>query len=168
MNVSAEEVKKLREKTGAGVMECKKALVEAHGDFDKAVEILRQAGLANVEKKADRVARQGLIEAYIHAGGRVGAMIELNCETDFVARNEEFKALAHDIAMQVAAMSPAYVSPDDVPVEQAENKAELALLSQQFIKDPSRTVRDIVNERIAKFGERIVVRRFVRYELGAE
>lgn len=168
MNVSAEEVKKLREKTGAGVMECKKALVEAHGDFDKAVEILRQAGLAKVEKKAERVARQGLIEAYIHAGGRVGAMIELNCETDFVARNEEFKALAHDIAMQVAAMSPAYVSPDDVPVEQAENKAELALLSQQFIKDPSRTVRDIVNERIAKFGERIVVRRFVRYELGAE
>lgn len=167
MDISAEAVKKLRDKTGAGVMECKRALVEAHGDFDKAVEILKRSGLAKVEKKAERVARQGLIEAYIHAGGRVGAMIELNCETDFVARNEEFKTLAHDIAMQVAAMSPVYVSPDDVPPEQAQGVAELALLSQPFIKNPSQTIQDIVNERIAKFGENIMVRRFVRYELGA-
>jgi len=167
LDISAEAVKKLRDKTGAGVMECKRALVEAHGDFDKAVEILKRSGLAKVEKKAERVARQGLIEAYIHAGGRVGAMIELNCETDFVARNEEFKTLAHDIAMQVAAMSPVYVSPDDVPPEQAQGVAELALLSQPFIKNPSQTIQDIVNERIAKFGENIMVRRFVRYELGA-
>lgn len=167
MDISAEAVKKLREMTGAGVMECKKALIQAHGDYDKAVEVLRKTGLAKVEKKAERVAGQGVIDAYIHAGGRVGAMIELNCETDFVARNEEFRSLAHDIAMQVAAMAPTYVSPDEVPQERAKEKSELALLSQPFIKDSSRTIQDIINDRIAKFGEKIAVRRFVRFELGA-
>ena len=167
MEISAEAVKKLRDQTGAGVMECKRALLDAQGDFNKATEILRKSGLAKAEKKAQRVASQGVIESYIHAGGRVGAMLELNCETDFVARNEEFKLLAHDIAMQIAAMGPTYVSPDEVPAEQAKNKSELALLSQTFIKDPSRTIQDIINDRIAKFGEKIAVRRFVRYELGA-
>ncbi len=167
MEISAEAVKKLRDQTGAGVMECKRALLDAQGDFNKATEILRKSGLAKAEKKAQRVASQGVIESYIHAGGSFGAMLERNCETDFVARNEEFKLLAHDIAMQIAAMGPTYVSPDEVPAEQAKNKSELALLSQTFIKDPSRTIQDIINDRIAKFGEKIAVRRFVRYELGA-
>ncbi len=167
MDISASAVKELREKTGAGVMECKRALVEAKGDMDKAIEILRQAGLARAEKKAERVASQGVIDAYIHAGGRIGSMVELNCETDFVARNEEFRALAHDIAMQVAATAPSYISAQDVPEEQKAQAAELALLEQPFIKDPKRTIGDVIKDKIAKFGENIVVRRFVRYELGA-
>lgn len=167
MDISASAVKELREKTGAGVMECKRALVEAKGDMDKAIEILRQAGLARAEKKAERVASQGVIDAYIHAGGRIGSMVELNCETDFVARNEEFRALAHDIAMQVAATAPSYISAQEVPEEQKAHAAELALLEQPFIKDPKRTIGDVIKDKIAKFGENIVVRRFVRYELGA-
>ncbi len=149
-------------------MECKKALVDANGDMDKASEVLRQAGLARAEKKATRAASQGVIEAYIHAGGRIGSMVELNCETDFVGRNEEFKALAHDIAMQVAASSPKYLSAQDVPESEREQAAELALLEQPFIKDPKRTIGDIIKDKIAKFGENIVVRRYARYELGAE
>lgn len=167
MDISANAVKELRERTGAGVMECKRALVEAKGDMEKAMEILRQAGLARAEKKAERVARQGVVDAYIHAGGRIGTLVELNCETDFVARNEEFRALAHDIAMQVAASSPKYVSAQEVPDEEKDKVAELALLEQPFIKDPKRTIGDVVKEKIAKFGENIVVRRFVRFELGA-
>ncbi len=167
MDISANAVKELREKTGAGVMECKRALVDAKGDMDKAMEILRQAGLARAEKKAERVASQGVIDAYIHAGGRIGSMVELNCETDFVARNEEFKALAHDIAMQVAATAPSYISAQEVPDDQKGQVAELALLEQPFIKDPKRTISDIIKDKIAKFGENIVVRRFTRYELGA-
>jgi len=167
LDISASAVKELREKTGAGVMECKRALVEAEGDLAKAAEILRQQGLAKAEKKAARVASQGVIDAYIHAGGRIGAMVELNCETDFVARNEEFRALAHEIAMQVAATSPTYVGADDVPADVTEAKSEICLLLQPFIKDPSRTVGDLIKDKIAKFGENILVRRFARYELGA-
>ncbi len=167
MDISAAAVKELRDKTGAGVMECKKALVEASGDVEKAMEVLRKAGLARAEKKGERVASQGIIDAYIHAGGRIGSMVEVNCETDFVARNEEFKALAHDIAMQVAATGPKYVTVDQVPAEEKDQAVELALLAQPFIKDPKRTVEDIVKDKIAKFGENIVVRRFVRYELGS-
>lgn len=168
MDISANAVKDLRDKTGAGVMECKKALVDANGDINKAAEILRTAGLARAEKKATRAASQGVIEAYIHAGGRIGSMVDLNCETDFVGRNEEFKALAHDIAMQIAATSPKYIGAQDMPENEREQAAEMALLEQPFIKDPSRTISDIVKDKIAKFGENIVVRRYARYELGAE
>ena len=168
MSSDAEAVKKLREKTGAGVMECKKALVEAHGDVDRAVEILKERGLAKVAKKAERVASQGVIEAYIHAGGRIGTLVEVNSETDFVARTDEFKALAHDIAMQVAATAPRYVSCDEVPPGVEEQPCEICLLEQPFIKNPSQTVKDRVNEVIAKTGENIVVRRFARFELGAQ
>ncbi|MBI2955112.1 MAG: translation elongation factor Ts [Chloroflexi bacterium] len=167
MDISASAVKELREKTGAGVMECKRALVDAKGDVEKAIEILRQAGLARAEKKMERVASQGIIDAYIHAGGRIGAMVELNCETDFVARNDEFKALAHEIAMQIAATAPKYITGQEMPEEEKNQAPELALLDQPFIKDPKRTVSDIIKDKIAKFGENIVVRRFVRFELGA-
>lgn len=168
MNISANAVKELREKTGAGVMECKKALVDANGDMNKAMELLRTAGLARAEKKSARVASQGVIDAYIHAGGRIGTIVELNCETDFVGRNEEFRALAHDIAMQVAATAPKYIDAQDMPAEEEGTAAEMALLEQPFIKDPKLTISDIIKDKIAKFGENIIVRRFVRYELGAE
>jgi len=190
-------VKELREKTGAGVLDCRKALEYAQGDYEKAVRYLREKGLATAQKKAGRATGQGIIEAYIHAGARIGVLVELNCETDFVARTDEFKALAHDIAMQVAAARPEYVSPEDVPAEvvereraiyraqaEAEGKnpraldsivegrlkkwyAEFCLLSQPFIKNPDQTVQDVINEKIAKIGENIRVRRFVRFELGA-
>lgn len=147
-------------------MECKRALQEAGGNMAKAKEILHRQGLARAEKKAGRVATQGLIDAYIHAGGRIGAMVEVNCETDFVARTDEFRQLAHDLAMQVAATAPRYVRPDDVPAEEAARASELALLAQPFIKDPSLTVDEMIKRYVAKLGEAINVRRFVRYELG--
>jgi elongation factor Ts len=168
LEISASAVKELRDKTGAGVMECKKALVDSQGDMDKAMEVLRAAGLARAEKKSTRLASQGVIEAYIHAGGRIGTMVELNCETDFVGRNDEFRALAHDIAMQVAATAPKYIGAENVPDEEKEQTVEVALLEQPFIKDPKLTINDIIKEKIAKFGENIIVRRFARYELGAE
>lgn len=167
MAISAIEVKDLREKTGAGVMECKSALEEAHGDVDKATEILKERGLARAEKKASRVASQGLVECYIHAGGRIGAMVEVNCETDFVARTEQFKELAHNIAMQVAATSPLYVSSQELAQGSEENPAEVCLLAQPFIKDPSTTVQDIIKSAIAGMGENIKIRRFARFELGS-
>lgn len=167
MEISVVAVKELRTKTGAGVMDCKRALVEAEGDQAKAAEILRQQGLARAEKKAARLASQGLVEAYIHAGGRIGALVELNCESDFVARTEEFKVLAHDLAMQVAATAPQYVSEDDVPDGVVVDPAEVCLLAQPFIRRPEITVRQVIAEAIARVGENIKVRRFARFELGA-
>ncbi|MGB9866930.1 MAG: translation elongation factor Ts [Bacillota bacterium] len=197
MSVSdAQVIKALRERTGAGVMDCKKALAECGGDIEKAVEYLKIKGIAAAEKKAGREAREGVIEAYIHMNGKIGVLIELNCETDFVARNSEFKQLAHDLAMQVAAAKPLYVSQADVPEEivtrereiqraraleegksekvvdkivegrMAKFFAEVCLLNQPFIKDESTTVGDLIKQYIAKIGENITVRRFVRFEVG--
>jgi elongation factor Ts len=164
--VSTEAVKELRERTGAGVMDCKRALEEAEGDMDRATEILRQRGLALAEAKAHRVTTQGLVECYIHAGGRIGAMVELNCETDFVARTDSFKALAHDLAMQVAATGPLSISPDDLPPGAEGDPAELCLLLQPYIRDPSRSINELITEAIAQTKENIQVRRFARFELG--
>ncbi len=166
MEVSAAEVKELREKTGAGVMDCKRALMEAGGDKAKAEELLRQRGLSVAEKKAHRATDQGLVECYIHAGGRIGAMVEVDCETDFVTRTPDFKTLARDLAMQVAATGPLSVSEDDLPAGAEGEPEESCLLRQAYIRDPGRTVQDIVNDVIAKTGENIRVRRFARFELG--
>lgn len=164
--IGAAEVKQLRELTGAGVIECRNALAEANGDQAKAAELLRQRGIAKASKKSDREANQGLIESYIH-GGRVGAMVELNCETDFVARNESFRTLAREIAMQVASMNPRYISGDERPAEFAKDDPDhTALLEQAYIRDGKRTIGDMVTEAIATLGENIVVRRFARFELG--
>jgi elongation factor Ts len=194
--VTAEDVRNLREKTGAGMMDCKRVLVESNGDFDKAVDLLREKGLAKAAKKAERVASEGLVVSYIHGNGRIGVLLEVNCETDFVARNEEFQAMCHDIAMQVAAANPEYVSRDEVPQEivekekailkaQALNEGkpekivekmvegriekfyqENCLLEQPFIKDQDKSVLQYVNETIAKIGENMNVRRFARFVLG--
>ena len=164
---TVDRIKDLREKTGAGVMDCKRALEGADGDISKAEEILKEQGLANAAKKADRETGEGLVESYIHAGARLGALVEVNCETDFVARTNELKMLAHDLAMQVAAMpSTAYVGTDDIADDDDRPPEEVSLLEQPFIKDPSRTVRDVVQETIAKVGENIRVRRFSRFALG--
>jgi elongation factor Ts len=159
-------VKQLREATGAGVMECKRALTDADGNTEKAKEILKQAGLARAEKKSSRVAAQGLVEPYIHGNGRIGVLIELNCESDFVARTEAFKALAHDLAMQVAATSPKYVSADEMPEDDKSPVEEVCLLAQPFIKNPGQTIDQVIKEKIGTIGENIVLRRFTRYELG--
>jgi elongation factor Ts len=165
LNITAESVRQLREETGAGVMDCKRALTEAAGDFDKAKEVLRQRGLAAAEKKAGRVAAQGLIESYIHAGGRIGVLLELNCESDFVARTDDFRALAHDLAMQVAALAPTYIRAEDVPAETQVEPNEI-LLNQPFIRDAGVTIQDLIRNNIARLGENIQVRRFVRFSLG--
>ncbi len=194
--ITAQMIKELREKTGAGIVDCKKALQEANGDMEKAVEILRKKGAAKAAKKADRVTAEGLVVSYIHAGGKVGVLLELNCETDFVARTEDFKNLGHEIAMQIAAMSPEYVSKEDVPAEVIEKEKEIlreqalaegkpehivekivegrlnkffsekCLLEQPWIKDDSKTVGDLVKEYITKLGENIKVKRFCRFEVG--
>jgi elongation factor Ts len=161
--VSREAVKALRDKTGAGVLECKKALVEAEGDVSNAIAILKQRGVLLAEKKAERVTREGLVEAYIHIGGRLGALVEVNCETDFVARTDEFKQLAHHLAMQVAATAPRFISPDEAP--EGEDPTEACLLVQPFIKEPEKRVQDIITEAKAKLGENIRVRRFARFQL---
>jgi elongation factor Ts len=199
MEITAAMVKELRERTGAGVLECRNALAEAHGDFDKATDLLRERGLAKAARKMDRETNQGLIEAYVHAGGRVGALVELNCETDFVARTPDFKELAHDLVLQVVAANPRYLDASDVPAEVLENEKveirrglqtaplegkpahivdkivanklesfldEVCLLRQPFIKDGSSSVRELITAKIAQIGENIVVRRFVRFELG--
>jgi elongation factor Ts len=164
--IGAAEVKQLREATGAGVIECRNALAETNGDQKAAAELLRQRGIAKAGKKSDREANQGLVEAYIH-GGRVGAMVEINCETDFVARNEAFRALAREIAMQVASMNPRYVSAEERPANiVAGDPDHEALLDQAYIRDSKRTIGDMVKEAIATLGENIVVRRFTRFELG--
>jgi elongation factor Ts len=194
--ISSETVKLLRDKTGAGMMDCKRALEESNGDLELATENLRKKGAAVAAKRSEREANQGVVEAYIHAGGRIGAMVELNCETDFVAKTAEFKQLAHDIAMQIAAMSPLFVSKDDVdqqtlqkeieiykaqainegkPAEIAEKIAtgrlekyyqEVCLLEQSFIKDSGKTIKDLLSEATGKVGEKIGIRRFHRYHLG--
>lgn len=164
--VSADQVRELRERTSAGVMECKRALEEADGDIDRAMALLKERGAALAEKRAERETSQGLVESYIHAGGRIAAMVEINCETDFVARTEEFKDLAHDLSMQVAATNPLSVSEEDLPAGAEGDPAELCLLRQPFIRDPSRTVDDVVKDVVGKTGENIRVRRFARFELG--
>lgn len=193
--ISAEMVKDLREKTGAGMMECKKALTESNGDFEKAIDILRQKGLASAQKKSSRTASEGLIESYIHMG-KLGSMVEINCETDFVARTDDFRNLAKDIAMHIAAANPIYLSREDVPQDVIEREKEIyraqvankppqvvekiiegklekfytdfCLLEQIFIKDTEQKlkIKDLVTEKIAKLGENIIIRRFVRFQLG--
>lgn len=196
MTVTAEMVKQLRELTGAGMMECKKALVEANGDKEKAIDLLREKGLSKAAKRVGRIAAQGIVDSYIHLGGKVGVMVEVNCETDFVARNEEFRAFVRDICLQVAATNPSYLSREDVPEEVIEKEKEIlrrqaahegkpekiiekivsgrmekffeenCLLEQPFIKDQDKTIKDLLTEKIAKIGENIIIRRFVRYEMG--
>lgn len=194
--VDASTVKELRERTGAGMMDCKKALVETNGDMEKAIEILREKGLAAAAKKAGRIASEGIVDSYIHGGGRIGVLIEVNSETDFVAKNEGFRTFVRDMAMQVAASNPLYVSREQVDSsliekekeiyrQQALNEGkpekiidrmvegriekyykEICLLEQPFIKDTDRSVQDILNDLIAKIGENISIRRFIRYEMG--
>lgn len=159
-------INSLRESTGAGVMDCKNALIESDGDIDKATELIKQRGLAKVIKKAGRITSEGLIETYTHPGGRLGAMIEVNCESDFVARTDEFKELAHNLVLQVAASAPLFISDEDLPQDTDLNAKDVCLLFQPFIKDLSKSVQDIVTETIAKTGENIRIRRFIRFELG--
>ncbi len=195
MAISAQLIKELREKTGAGMMDCKKVLVETDGDIDKAIDLLREKGLASAEKKASRIASEGLVASYIHSG-RIGVLVEVNSETDFVAKTDEFKDFVKDIAMQVAASNPEYLCEEDVPQEAIDKEKEVliqqainegkpqdiaekmvegrmhkfyervCLLDQPFIKDPSITVNDLLKDKIAKIGENIKIRRFVRYEVG--
>lgn len=194
--ITAELVKDLREKTGAGMMDCKKALTEAAGDMEKAAELLRKKGLAAAAKKADRVAAEGMVEAYIHGAGRIGVLVEVNCETDFVAKNDQFRELARNIALQIAASAPKYVSRDEVSPAEVEKEKEflrsqalaegkpaavvekmiegrlnkfyeqICLLDQAYIKDPDKKVGDLITETTATIGEKIAVRRFVRFVLG--
>jgi len=163
--VTVESIKALRDKTGAGIMDSKRALEESQGDVEKAQAILKEKGIALASKKASRETNEGLVESYIHSGGRVGALVELNCETDFVARTEDMKSLAHNVAMQIAAMSPKYVGEDQVPQEEGPLE-EICLLKQPFIRDSELTVQDVVNETIAKVGENVRIRRFSRFSLG--
>lgn len=194
--ITAEMVKELREKTGAGMMECKRALQETGGDMDKAVTHLRERGLAAAAKKAGRIAAEGIVDSYIHLGGRIGVLVEVNCETDFVAKTPEFREFVHDVAMQVAAANPRYVSRTDVPAEVVAQESEIlkaqalregkpahivekmvqgrlekffkeiCLLEQPFIKNPDITVQQLLTEKIAVIGENINIRRFTRYEMG--
>ncbi len=196
MEISATWVRDLREKTGAGIMDCKKALLESGGDLEKAVDYLRQKGLALAAKKQGRVAAEGLVGAYIHGGGKIGVLVELNCETDFVARTPEFQALLKDVAMQIAAASPRYVRRDDVPSDETEREreiyrrqaqdlgkpekvidkivdgkiehfySEVCLLEQEFIKDSDRHVEDLIREVVTKVGENVQVSRFTRFHVG--
>ena len=167
MQISTDTIKDLREKTGAGIMDCKKALTEAKGDVEKAIQLLNERGIALAEKKSDRVAEQGLIEAYVHLGGTIGVLVEVNCETDFVARTDEFKDLAHNLALQVAAMCPECVSEEEMSKEADTDPKTACLLLQPYIKDPTKTIQEVVTETIAKVGENIKIRRFVRFELGS-
>jgi elongation factor Ts len=196
MELNAAAVKELREQTGAGFMDCKKALAETGGNLEKAVDYLRQKGLAAAAKKADRVAADGAVGAYVHPGGKIGVLVEINCQTDFVARTAEFQALLKDMAMQIAAANPRYVKREDVSADEIEKEreiyrsqalesgkaekfvekivegkmerfySEVCLLEQAFIKDPDRKVIDTINDAITRLGEKIAVRRFARYHLG--
>jgi elongation factor Ts len=196
MELNATVVKELREKTGAGFLDCKKALAETGGNLEKAVDYLRQKGLAAAAKKADRVAADGAVGAYVHPGGKIGVLVEINCQTDFVARTTEFQTLLKDMAMQIAAASPRYVKREDVSVDEIEKEreiyrgqalesgkpekvvekivegkmerfySEVCLLEQAFIKDPDRKVSDTINDAVTRLGEKIEVRRFTRYHLG--
>jgi len=196
VEVSASMVKDLREKTGAGMMDCKKALAESGGNFEKAVDYLRQKGLATAARRAGKVASEGQIGSYVHAGGKIGVMVEVNCETDFVAKTDDFQAFAKDVAMHIAASSPLYVQRENVPPEALEREreiyraqaresgkpekimekivegklekyySEVCLLEQPFVKDPDRTVQDLLNGLIGKLGEKVEIRRFIRYQVG--
>lgn len=193
---TAQDIVKLREKTGAGMMDCKNALKECDGNMDKAIDYLREKGIAKAAKKADRIAAEGLVESYIHMGGKIGVLVEVNCETDFVARSDAFKTLVKDIAMQIAAQSPKCVRREEANMQYVEKEreimraevlnegkpeavvdrivegkinkyySEICLMEQPFIKDPSKTITEVVNEAILSIGEKITVRRFVRYEMG--
>ena len=194
---TAEDVKKLREMTGVGMMDCKKALTEADGNIDKAVEILREKGMAAAAKRAGRIASQGIIESYVHMGGQIGVLVEVNCETDFVARSDDFKEFVHNIAMQIAAAKPYYVNKEEVPASEIEKEKEIlkaqamnesakpqniidkmvegrinkyykevCLLDQSYVKDPDKSITQLLNETISKIGEKITIRRFTRYEVG--
>jgi len=196
MAITTKQIKELRDATGAGMMDCKDALVKADGDFDKAVDFLREKGLAKAAKRAGREASDGIVEVYSHGAGRIGVMVEVNCETDFVAKSESFQHLAHELALQIAATSPLCVNEDQLPEEAIERernvarnraleegkpenildkivdgriekyKDEVVLLRQAYIRDNSKTVQDLVNEAVVSIGENVVIRRFVRYELG--
>lgn len=198
MKINAELVKQLREKSGVGMMDCKKALLECDGDIEKASEYLREKGLDKAEKKSHRVTKEGIIDSYIHNGDKIGVLLEINCETDFVARNEMFRKLAHEITLHIAAAAPKYISIEDVPKEVIEKEKEIykkmalnegkpenivekiaegrlkkfyeetCLLEQPFIRDNDIKIKDLVKDYIAKIGENIVVRRFTRYLLGEE
>ncbi len=168
LKISTAQIKELRAKCGAGIMECRNSLHEAKGDIGKAIKILKEKGQLKAARKADRTTSQGLIEAYIHTGGRIGAVIELSCETDFTARTSEFKELAHNLAMQVAALDPEYISKEDIPQGDEGEVEPDCLLLQPYIRDPSRTIQDIIVETIAKVGENIKVSRFTRFELGSK
>lgn len=173
MEIKATDVKNLRDLTGAGMMEAKQALVEAGGDFDKATELLKARGAAIAAKKSERVAANGVVASYVHTGNKIGVLVEVNVETDFVARDEKFVAFARDIAVHVAGMSPKYVSADEVPAEELAGVndrdayiKEVCLLEQAFVKDQSQTVRQLVEAQVAHFKENIQISRFVRFELG--
>lgn len=196
MGFTAKDVMTLRQRTGAGMMDCKNALTETNGDMEKAIDYLREKGIAKAAKKAGRIAAEGIVESYIHMGGKVGVLLEVNCETDFVARGDQFKALVHDIAMHIAASKPEYLCSDEVPAEVLEHEKDIlraqareegkpeaiiermvegriksyyednCLLNQKFVKDTSKTVGDLIVEATAQIGEKIAVRRFVRYEMG--
>jgi elongation factor Ts len=167
LEIPTTRVKELRDKSGAGIMTCRNALLEAEGDTERALQILKEKGILKAQKKAERATNQGLIEAYVHTGGRIGAMVEVNCETDFVARTDEFKELAHNLAMQVAAMPAQFISQDEVSGEKDDLDLETAcLLLQPYIKDPTKTIQDVIIETIAKVGENIKITRFARFELG--
>ncbi len=196
MSINATDVKELREKTGAGMMDCKKALQETEGNFERAVDWLRAKGLSKAAKKAGRVAAEGLVTSYIHAGGRIGVLLEVNSETDFVARNDEFQAFCRDVAMHIAALGPQFVQQTDIDQDTRDREksvlkakaieegkkpeflekildgqikkwaSEICLMDQKFVKNPDKTVAELLQELIAKIGENLVVRRFVRYELG--
>jgi elongation factor Ts len=198
MTISAQQVKQLRDKTGAGMMECKKALVDVDGDVDAAIKVLRERGLAAASKRASKDTREGIIGEYVHAGGKLGVIVEVNCETDFVARTPEFQGLVRDLAMQVAASNPLFVSRDEVPADTLERESEIfrnqalaegkpehiadkivegrlkkyysevCLLEQPFIKDSDMTIEEFLNSKIATIKENIAVRRFVRFEVGEE
>jgi len=193
--VTAQMVSNLREKTGAGLLDCKKALTEANGNVEESITILRKKGAATAAKKSDRATNSGLVESYIHLGGKVGVLIEVGCETDFVARNDEFKVFVRDLCLQIAAASPLYVSRTDVPEVEIQKERDIAvaqvqgkppaavqkivegklekyfstisLLDQPFVKIPEKTVKEVLTEKIAKIGENIQIRRFIRYQLGA-
>jgi len=196
MNFTAQDVAKLRAQTGVGMMECKKALTDANGDFEKAVVLLRERGLKAVDKKQGRIASEGLVASYIHMGGRIGVLVEVNCETDFVAKSDDFQALVKDVAMQIAAANPKYVREEEVDPAELEQEKEIlraqalnegkpqqiidrmvegrvkkfyedvCLMNQPFVKDQSKTIKDVITEATLKIGEKISIRRFVRYELG--
>lgn len=166
MEITTAMIKELREASGAGVMDAKRALEEADGDMKAAMAIIRERGAAAAAKRADRETRNGVVDAYIHAGGRIGVLVELNCETDFVANTPDFRDLARSIAMQIAAMSPLCTSPEDRTPEMEGSDEEVVLFAQPWIKDPGRNIGDLVKEVVAKTGENIRVSRFVRYELG--